>query len=113
MKLDLDYTVYKGHQSGRIVKSQGHKDALAPDEVLLKITHAGVCGTDEHFKCVDMVLGHEGVGTVEKVGAEVDTFKPYVFSWVRKLSPCPQTETAGTMPAGGTCTMPACIVISA
>ena len=75
MKLDLDYTVYKGHQSGRIVKSQGRKDALAPDEVLLKITHAGVCGTDEHYKYVDMVLGHEGVGTVEKVGAEVNTFK--------------------------------------
>ncbi|KAF8558173.1 GroES-like protein [Imleria badia] len=75
MKLDLDYTVYKGHQSGKIVKSSGHKDTLAPDEVLLKITHAGLCGTDEHYKSADMVLGHEGVGIVEKVGTEVDTFK--------------------------------------
>ncbi|KAG8213104.1 chaperonin 10-like protein [Butyriboletus roseoflavus] len=75
MKLNLDYTVYKGHQTGRIVKSQGHKDDLAPDEVLLKITHAGVCGTDEHYKSADMVLGHEGVGIVEQVGEQVDTFK--------------------------------------
>ncbi|KAF8134950.1 chaperonin 10-like protein [Boletus edulis] len=75
MKLNLDYTVYKGHPSGRIVKSTGHRDVLAPDEVLLKITHAGLCGTDEHYKSADMVLGHEGVGIVEKVGAEVNTFK--------------------------------------
>ncbi|KAH0833220.1 chaperonin 10-like protein [Lanmaoa asiatica] len=75
MKLNLDYTVYKGHQTGRIVKSQVHKDDLAPDEVLIKITHAGLCGTDEHFKSVDMVLGHEGVGIVQQVGAQVDTFK--------------------------------------
>lgn len=79
MKVNLDYTVYKGHQSGRIVKSQGHVDDLAPDQVLLKITHAGLCGTDEHFKTADMVLGHEGVGIVQQVGTEVDTFKVYVF----------------------------------
>lgn len=79
MQLNLDYTVYKGHQTGRIVKSTGHRDKLAPDEVLLKVTHAGLCGTDEHYKVADMVLGHEGVGTVEKVGSEVDTFKVYVL----------------------------------
>jgi len=73
--LNLDYTVYKGHQSGRIVKSKGHKDNLAHDEVLVKITHTGLCGTDEHYKIFDMVLGHEGVGTVQQVGAEVTTFK--------------------------------------
>ncbi|KAF8135172.1 chaperonin 10-like protein [Boletus edulis] len=75
MELGLDYTVYKGHQSGRIVKSKGHKDDLAHDEVLVKITHAGLCGTDEHYKIADMVLGHEGVGIVQQVGAEVTTFK--------------------------------------
>jgi len=75
MELNLDYTVYKGHQTGRIVKSTGHRDKLAPDEVLLKVTNAGLCGTDEHYKIADMVLGHEGVGIVEKVGSEVDTFK--------------------------------------
>ena len=78
MKLNLDYTVYKGNQSGRILKSKGHIHDLAPDQVLLKITHAGLCGTDEHYKLADMVLGHEGVGIVQQVGTEVDTFKVYV-----------------------------------
>lgn len=75
MKLNLDYTTYKGHQTRRIVESRGHKDDLAPDEVLLKITHAGLCGTDEHYKSHNMVLGHEGIGVVQQVGTEVDTFK--------------------------------------
>ncbi|KAG9315216.1 chaperonin 10-like protein [Chiua virens] len=75
MKLDLDYTVYKGHPGGKVIKSQLHKDELAADEVLLKVTHAGLCGTDEHYKSSDMVLGHEGVGIVQQVGSEVETFK--------------------------------------
>lgn len=79
MKLDLDFTVYKGSSSGKIIRAKGHRNNLAPDEVLLKVTHAGLCGTDEHYKNTDMVLGHEGVGIVEKVGAEVNTFKVYVF----------------------------------
>lgn len=83
MKLNLDYTVYKGHHDGRVVKSQGHREELAPDEVLLRITHAGLCGTDEHYKTADMVLGHEGVGVVEKLGCKVDTFKVYVPSLSR------------------------------
>ena len=39
--------------------------ALGPDEVLIKVTHSGLCGTDEHYKHADMVLGHEGAGVVE------------------------------------------------
>ena len=75
MKINLNYTVYKGHQSGKIVKDVGHKEDLAPDQVLVRITHAGLCGTDEHYKSADMVLGHEGVGVVEQVGSEVEQFK--------------------------------------
>jgi len=35
----------------------------------------GLCGTDEHFKHVDMGLGHEGAGVVEEVGASVKTMR--------------------------------------
>jgi len=42
---------------------------------LVKITHSGICGTDEHFKHVDMVLGHEGIGTVQEIGERVSQFK--------------------------------------
>ncbi|KAG2149117.1 chaperonin 10-like protein [Suillus bovinus] len=71
----IDFTVFKGSSSGKIVTSTTHKDGLKPDEVLLKITHAGLCGTDLHYKTTDMVLSHEGVGVVQQVGSDVTTFK--------------------------------------
>lgn len=70
----IDFTVYKGSSSGKIVESKTHKD-MRPDEVLVRITHAGLCGTDLHYKTQDMVLSHEGVGIVEKIGSEVKFFK--------------------------------------
>ncbi|KAG2035203.1 chaperonin 10-like protein [Suillus americanus] len=71
----IDITVFKGSPSGDILESTTHKDGLKSDEVLLKITHAGLCGTDMHYKTFDMVLSHEGVGIVQEVGSEVTTFK--------------------------------------
>ncbi|KAG1805977.1 chaperonin 10-like protein [Suillus subaureus] len=71
----IDITVFKGSSSGKIVESTNHKDGLKSDEVLLKITHAGLCGTDLHYKTDDMVLSHEGIGIVQEVGSEVTTFK--------------------------------------
>lgn len=60
----VEFTVYKGSKEGRIVKATTTRE-LKDDEVLIKITHSGLCGTDEHYKKVDMVLGHEGAGVVE------------------------------------------------
>lgn len=71
----IDFTVYKGSKSGKIIKSSTHKDGLSPNEVLVKITHSGVCGTDEHMKHSDMVLGHEGAGIVQEIGSHVKAFK--------------------------------------
>lgn len=48
---------------------------LGPKEVLIKITHSGVCGTDVHYIPYGVALGHEGVGIVEKVGSEVTQLK--------------------------------------
>ncbi|KAI6129839.1 NADP-dependent alcohol dehydrogenase [Pisolithus croceorrhizus] len=70
----INFTVYKGSPSGKIVKGSTHKD-LRPDEVLLRVTHAGLCGTDLHHKNEDIGLSHEGVGIVEKIGSEVVYFK--------------------------------------
>ena len=69
------YTVYKGSKDGSIVKSTTHQDALQGDQVLLKITHSGLCGTDEHYRSADQVLGHEGAGIVQDVGPEVRELK--------------------------------------
>lgn len=60
-----EFTVYKGSKNGSIVKSTTKKD-VGYDEVLIRVTHSGVCGTDEHYKHQEgMVLGHEGVGVIE------------------------------------------------
>ena len=51
-------------------------------EVLVKIGAAGVCRSDRHFMHGDapialpVVLGHEGAGTVEKVGPGVTSVRP-------------------------------------
>ncbi|HET7754907.1 MAG TPA: alcohol dehydrogenase catalytic domain-containing protein [Anaeromyxobacteraceae bacterium] len=49
-----------------------------PDEVLVRVTAAGVCHTDLHFVSglldlgvAPLTLGHEIVGRVERVGAAV------------------------------------------
>jgi D-arabinose 1-dehydrogenase-like Zn-dependent alcohol dehydrogenase len=60
----VSFTVFKGSKEGKIVKSTTTRE-IKPDEVLVRITHSGLCGTDEHFKHADMVLGHEGAGVVE------------------------------------------------
>ena len=53
-----------------------------PEEVLIKVTHAAICGTDLHIYDWDpwaqatvsppVILGHEFVGTVQALGAGVD-----------------------------------------
>ncbi|KAL2847610.1 chaperonin 10-like protein [Aspergillus pseudodeflectus] len=63
------FTVFKGHESGNLVKTTTTKpDELTEDYVLLRVTASGLCGTDLHFRHTDMVLGHEGIGVVEAVG---------------------------------------------
>lgn len=71
----INFTVYKGSPSRRIVQGKTHRDKLNGDEVLLRITHSGLCGTDEHFLDKDMCLGHEGAGIVEALGPEVKSLK--------------------------------------
>ncbi|KAK5071029.1 hypothetical protein LTR64_007532 [Lithohypha guttulata] len=68
-------TAFKGSDEGQIVEASVDKRDLQPDEVLLKITHSGLCGTDVHYKNVPMVLGHEGVGEVQEIGSNVTLLK--------------------------------------
>ncbi|KAI9851237.1 MAG: hypothetical protein M1838_004156 [Thelocarpon superellum] len=71
----IDLTVFKGSKGGKVVKSVAHRDGLKGDEVLVKMTHSGVCGTDLHYRGADMVLGHEGAGVVQELGPEVVDFQ--------------------------------------
>ncbi|WP_433348081.1 NAD(P)-dependent alcohol dehydrogenase [Microtetraspora malaysiensis] len=50
-----------------------------PDEVLVRLSGTGVCGTDLEFATffpTPAVLGHEGAGVVERVGAQVTSVAP-------------------------------------
>jgi D-arabinose 1-dehydrogenase-like Zn-dependent alcohol dehydrogenase len=71
----FDFKVFKGSASGDIVESVTHRPALTKDEVYIQITHSGVCGTDQHYKRADMVLGHEGIGVVKAIGPDVKALK--------------------------------------
>jgi D-arabinose 1-dehydrogenase-like Zn-dependent alcohol dehydrogenase len=69
------FTVYKGSKEGKIVKGETTRGDLQNDQVLIKVTASGVCGTDEHYKHADMALGHEGAGVVEQIGPNVRNLK--------------------------------------
>ncbi|AOS63716.1 NAD(P)-dependent alcohol dehydrogenase [Actinoalloteichus hymeniacidonis] len=53
-----------------------------PDEVLVRMVAAGICATDAQVRAQRMptplpvVLGHEGAGVVERVGAAVTSVEP-------------------------------------
>jgi aryl-alcohol dehydrogenase len=50
-----------------------------PDEVLVRVSSVGICGTDLEFATffpTPAVLGHEGAGVVERVGARVTSVAP-------------------------------------
>ena len=60
---------------------------LRPNEVYVRIEAAGVCHTDANMQVVvpmPAVVGHEGVGIVEEIGAGVTDVKPgdrVIISW--------------------------------
>ncbi|OBT91384.1 hypothetical protein VE01_10599 [Pseudogymnoascus verrucosus] len=66
----VSFTVFRGSKEGSIVEGTTTRE-IREDEVLVKVTHSGVCGTDEHRRHTDMVLGHEGVGIIEDIGSAV------------------------------------------
>ncbi|ULH13821.1 alcohol dehydrogenase catalytic domain-containing protein, partial (plasmid) [Deinococcus sp. KNUC1210] len=54
-----------------------------PTDAIVRLTASAICGTDLHFIRGTMsgmvpgtILGHEGVGVVEQVGADVRNFRP-------------------------------------
>ena len=62
-------------------------DDLRANEVYVRVEAAGVCHTDANMQVMvpmPAVVGHEGVGVVEEVGAGVDYVKPgdrVIISW--------------------------------
>ena len=74
-------------------------------EVLVKIGAAGICRSDRHFMHCDapialpVVLGHEGAGTVEKVGPGVRSVRPgqqVILSFVPACGRCKSCITGNS-----------------
>jgi alcohol dehydrogenase len=71
----------------------------APTDAIVKITKTTICGTDLHILRGDVpsckpgrVLGHEGVGIIEKAGTAVTTFKPGDRVLISCISACGKCE---------------------
>ena len=71
--------VYRGIE-GVVKKVPTELLDLGPKDILVKITHSGLCGTDTAYVPYGIALGHEGVGIVVKVGEAVQGRRP---SWRR------------------------------
>ena len=72
-------------------------DSPGPNEVLIKVSASGVCHTDLTVKNLNgngmkfpIVLGHEGAGIVEEVGAGVTHLKPGDPVVIAYRAPCEQ-----------------------
>ncbi|KAB8300934.1 hypothetical protein EYC80_002859 [Monilinia laxa] len=70
----VEFTVFKGSKEGKIVKATTTRE-VGPNDVLIKITHSGLCGTDEHYRHAGIALGHEGAGIAEEIGSAVKNIK--------------------------------------
>ena len=74
-------------------------DITAPTDAIVKITKTTICGTDLHILKGDVptcqpgrILGHEGVGIVDKVGPAVTAFKPGDHVLISCVSACGKCE---------------------
>jgi alcohol dehydrogenase len=74
--------VYQG-PGKKAIENRPAPEILAPTDAVVKVTKTTICGTDLHILKGDVptcapgrILGHEGVGVVEKVGNGVTSVKP-------------------------------------
>ncbi len=77
---------------------QVNLDPPKPYEVLVRMKAAGICHSDLHTYRGELraqpplVLGHEGAGIVEEVGADVSHVKPgdrVMVNWIPSCNHCP------------------------
>jgi S-(hydroxymethyl)glutathione dehydrogenase/alcohol dehydrogenase len=84
-------------EAGRLEQRELELEEPRPGEVVVRMSAVGVCGTDLHSykgewnRPTPIVLGHEGAGVVEAVGAQVDgvqTGDRVVLSWAPACGEC-------------------------
>ncbi|MEO8143233.1 MAG: zinc-dependent alcohol dehydrogenase family protein [Betaproteobacteria bacterium] len=86
--------VYLG-PSKKALEERPTPEITSPSDAIVRVTKTTICGTDLHILKGDVpscspgrILGHEGVGVVEKVGQAVTTFKPGDRVLISCISSC-------------------------
>ena len=90
--------VYKG-PGFKAVEDRPVPQIAAPTDAVVRITKTTICGTDLHILKGDVptcapgrILGHEGVGIVDKTGPGVTVFKPGDRVLISCISSCGKCE---------------------
>jgi len=90
--------VYQG-PGKKALENRPKPDITAATDAIIKVTKTTICGTDLHILKGDVatcepgrILGHEGVGVVDKVGAAVTAFKPGDHVLISCVSACGKCE---------------------
>jgi alcohol dehydrogenase len=90
--------VYRG-PGKKALEDHPKPEITAPTDAIVRITKTTICGTDLHILKGDVptcqpgrILGHEGVGIVEQVGAAVTVFKVGDHVLISCVSACGKCE---------------------
>ncbi len=90
--------VYRG-PGEKIVEQRPIPRIDAPTDAIVKISQTTICGTDLHILKGDVptctpgrILGHEGVGVVERIGAGVTSFIVGDHVLISCISSCGKCE---------------------
>ena len=90
--------VYQG-PGQKALEDRPIPEIKAPSDAIVRVSKTTICGTDLHILKGDVpscspgrILGHEGTGTVEKVGAGVTMFRPGDRVLISCISACGRCE---------------------
>lgn len=92
-------------RDGQFILQDVTLDAPRPDEVLVRMVATGICATDAHVRRqvlqtpLPAILGHEGAGIVERVGAAVSHVEPgdhvvLSYHYCGQCKPCLSSHAA-------------------
>ena len=95
--------VYLG-KNKKSLEERPKPEIFAPTDAIVKMTKTTICGTDLHILKGDVatcqpprILGHEGVGIIDKVGAAVANFKVGDKVLISCVSACGTCENCRKM----------------
>jgi alcohol dehydrogenase len=90
--------VYRG-PGKKALEDHAKPDITAPTDAIVKVTKTTICGTDLHILKGDVptcqpgrILGHEGVGIIDKVGSAVTAFRAGDHVLISCVSACGKCE---------------------